>query len=63
MNNFGYYILILGFILSTYSGIMFIFGSYKDNKVFIKSATRGFYLSLIKDIYLICDINFIIFVK
>ena len=47
MNNFGYYILILGFILSTYSGIMFIFGSYKDNKVFIKSATRGFYLSLI----------------
>ena len=47
MNNFGYYILILGFILSSYSGIMFILGSYKENIVFIKSATRGFYLSLI----------------
>ena len=45
MNNFGFYILIIGLTLSIYSVLTFIYGEKsKDNKV-IKSATRSFYLT------------------
>lgn len=47
MNNFGFYILILGFILSIYSSTLFILGFYKENKIMILSATRSYYLSIL----------------
>ena len=47
MNNFGFYILILGFILSIYSSTLFILGFYKENRTMILSATTSYYLSIL----------------
>jgi len=46
MNTFGFYMLILGFILSLYSSTLFILGFYKENKIMILSASRSYYLSI-----------------
>ena len=47
MNTFGFYILILGFILSLYSSVLFISGFYKENRTMIRSASRSYYLSIL----------------
>ena len=44
MNNFGFYIMILGFVLSLHSSLFFFLGNLKNNKILIISAQRSFYL-------------------
>jgi len=45
MNNFGFYILIIGLTLSIYSVLTFIYGEKSKDKKVINSATRSFYLT------------------
>jgi len=45
MNNFGFYILIIGLSLSIYSVLTFLYGEKNKDKKVISSATRSFYLT------------------
>ena len=45
MNNFGFYILIIGLTLSIYSVLTFLYGEKSKDKKVINSATRSFYLT------------------
>ena len=45
MNNFGFYILIIGLSLSIYSVLTFLYGEKSKDKKVISSATRSFYLT------------------
>ena len=45
MNNFGFYILIIGLTLSIYSVLTFLDGEKSKDKKVINSATRSFYLT------------------
>ena len=45
MNNFGFYILIIGLTLSIYSVLTFLYGEKSKDKKVISSATRSFYLT------------------
>mgnify|MGYP006118399961 FL=1 len=47
MNNFGFYIMILGLILSLHSSLFFFLGQIKNKKVFIISAQKSFYLVIL----------------
>ena len=44
MNNFGFYIMILGLILSLHSSLFFFLGEIKNKKELISSAQRSFYI-------------------
>ncbi|MEC7870438.1 MAG: cytochrome c-type biogenesis CcmF C-terminal domain-containing protein [Chloroflexota bacterium] len=45
MNNFGFYILIIGLTLSIYSVLTFLYGEKSKDKKVINSAIRSFYLT------------------
>ena len=44
MNNFGFYILILGLVLSIQSTLLFFIGEKLQNNKILISAKRSFYL-------------------
>jgi cytochrome c-type biogenesis protein CcmF len=47
MNNFGFYIMILGLILSLHSSLFFFLGEIKNRKELINSAQRSFYIVIL----------------
>ena len=47
MNNFGFYIMLLGLVLSIHATLFFFIGEKLNNQNIIKSAKRSFYLIIL----------------
>ena len=47
MNNFGFYIMLLGLVLSIHATLFFFIGEKLNNQKIIKSAKRSFYLIIL----------------